>query len=706
MGWVLLVFGLLVGHASAADMEPEAHSSVPTVERRTAGPFGGGRGPAETVSDEIEEKKSKEQLEREARLAQIEEANRAKIARVVVLQWKGTDTTFRNENLQRNVKARINRPDARFYPDIDLYQAGRAEPDPTVRPIDQRAIVPDSAIDMLIDAADEVGSIPWNALSEQDWGSRAQELLRMSDEVWFIDRPELREPMFLLYAQIGRAAENANQGSPPYYESVGGRTVNYFWYLAAALAHRDPSLMSKITDADLNTSITFLKDQIDSGSFAPATVAFDDRDQNFDPKTFAAEYELFIDGLTTTVTDPDGLLEVPRGRSDIYLRRPGDGHSLSDRYEQDKADNKFHFVLQNAQKRMGLDFQDQLMENPYECIPAIDGDILTYLSIYQKLHPKADVYIVVPYAGSTAPGRLFLWRWDKEQAHLVRVQDNTGGFPIRFAAMMNAGVAFGTVDYTAPADDDLQNNVDSQEPGEAPDIAGGIDQFADIAPIVDGIPVEWQLRMHYNRLMFGFGLQYKIGLGTAEDPSFADAYQTDEKQRPASGGEGGHYAVKNADVACEPGDAAAQVPGCFDPDTGAEIVNGTKTVQVLALRERRIQRQVYGILGVMLGRDAASGWGPRGYIRYGWTNAPHAVLLDAHAGYTARVGKDNKDENRTGRVRALLDIDFFGGVLLPFRNSIYMRSWADIERSGEAHFLRVGKPFATFGFTAGAGITF
>ena len=432
IGMVLLALGLITGVASAA--EPALGSpEKPDVEARSAGPFGGGRGPAETVQDGMAEKKSKEQLEMEARLAAIEEANKGKAARVVVLQWKGTDTTYKNENLQRNVRSRINRPDSLFYPDVDLYQSGRKEPDPTIRPIDQRAIVPDQAIDLLLDKSDEVASIPWNALSENDWGLRAQELLRLTDSVWFVDRPELREPLFMLYSQIGRAAENANQGSPPFYAEVRGRTVNYFWYLAAALAHRDPALMSKITDADLNTSITYLKDQIDSGTFEPMQLSFDDEGRTFDPKGFAEEYMLFVDGMEDTITNPDGLYEVPPGRADVYLRR-ADGHSLSDRIENDRMKDKFYFVRQNARKRMGLDFIEQLMENPYECIPAIDGDILNYLSIYQRLHPKADIYIVVPFAGSTAPGRLYLWRWDRQQAHLVRVQDNTGGFPIRFAA--------------------------------------------------------------------------------------------------------------------------------------------------------------------------------------------------------------------------------------------------------------------------------
>ena len=37
----------------------------------------------------------------------------------------------------------------------------------------------------------DVAPILWNALSEQDWGHKANDLLRLSDEMWFVDRPEL-----------------------------------------------------------------------------------------------------------------------------------------------------------------------------------------------------------------------------------------------------------------------------------------------------------------------------------------------------------------------------------------------------------------------------------------------------------------------------------------------------------------------------------
>jgi len=692
---VLLAMGLFFGTASASEMP----AASPEPSAATVGPFGGGKGPAETVATEVEEKKSEKDLAREARLNAIDEATQAEAARVVVLQWKGTDTTFRNENLQRNVRSRIARPEAKFYPDIDLYQSGRKEPDPTIRPIDQRATVPDGAADRLVDAADEVASIPWNALSEADWGIRAQELLRLSNEIWFIDRPELREPLFLLYAQIGRAAENASQGSPPYYEAVRGTTVNYFWYLAASLAHRDPSLMSKITDMDLNTSITYLKDQIDSGSFEPQMLSFGIDDRTFDAKGFADEYILVVDGIEMTITNNDGLLSVPPGRTDVYLKRD-DGHSLSDRVDIGKMEDKIYFVRNNARTLMGLDFIQQLMENPNECTPSLDGNILTYLSIYQRLHPTSDIYIVVPFRGSTAPGKLYLWRWNPLLGQLTLVRDNTGGFPIRFALLASTGVAFGTVDYTKPDPTDLEASV-ADEPGAPPNAPQRIDQFAGgLAPIIDGVPIDWQLRGHYNRLMMSVGLQYKIGFGGADDPSFVDAYQTDRD-----------IAVKGEKVGCpDNGDgfdglSDSQQAECDEYGVGVSDPNLEYTAQVLALRERQIQRLVYMTIGVVLKRDASSGWGPRGYLRFGWTNAPHAIDMTAHLGYTARIGRsdsDNKkDEDRGGRVRAILDVDFFGGVLAPYRNSIYMAPY-----DGTNRFLFVGKPFATFGFTVGAGLTF
>lgn len=645
---------------------------------------GGRRGPAETISDEIKEDKSKEQLELEERLRAIEDAQKAKSARVVVLQWKGTDTDYTNEALQRNIKVRIARPEANFYPDVDLYQAGRKEPDESVRHTDQRAIVPNDAIATVMDAVEDVASIPWNALSEQDWGLRANDLYNLADEMWFVDRPELREPLFLLYSQIGRAAESSNNPSPPYYENVDGKTVNYFWYLAGSMAYKDPQLMSKITDMSLNASIQYYKDELDAGRFAPLTLSFDLGESEFDPKEFTGNYQVFINGMEETIKNPDGLLDVPPGRVDVYLKR-ADGHSLSDRVDLERLKDKFYFVRQNARKAMGLDFIDQLMQHPNECIPPLAGDILNYLSIYAKLHPGAEVYIVVPYAGSTAPGRLYLWRWDRANGYLIRVEDNTGGFPVRFAALLGAGIGFSGVDIDTPEDEDLEAVVEQQQPGApAPDPAQTADQFAPIPnPVIDGVPVYWQLRGHYNRVFMGIGMEFKIGFagGTGEKP-FQDKYQTNH-----------HTVVEYIEEDCTIADLA-----CVDPDGDG---NGTKATAILALRERSLQRLVYATIGFMLGKDAAVGFGPRGYFRIGWYNAPHAVDFTGHVGWTPKLPSiGRKDEERTGRVRGFVDADFYGGVMAPYFDTLF------IDQTREGKFLALGKPFGIFGFTAGIGLTF
>ncbi len=144
------------------------------------------------------------------KLATIEEANATAPSRVVVLKWPEKDVDYQTEAVQRNVRTRISRADAKFYPEIDLYQAGRVERDASVRPSDQRAMVPDSAIDMLDRAVAEVSTIPWNALEPQDWGVKANMLRGMLDEVWFVDRPELREPLFKMYLQIGRRSTSTS----------------------------------------------------------------------------------------------------------------------------------------------------------------------------------------------------------------------------------------------------------------------------------------------------------------------------------------------------------------------------------------------------------------------------------------------------------------------------------------------------------------
>jgi hypothetical protein len=471
--WLVLTLGLVVGHAHAADRGSSASvgskSSAAQAEAAltASGPFGG-RGPIEAAQDDMKEKKSEKELAAQARMEAVEAASKGQAARVVVIKWPDSEADFQNEAMQRNIKNRIARTDAKFYPEIDLYQAGRREPDREILAADQRAMVPDDAIDRVMAIVDEVATIPWNVLTEQEWRLRAYSMRELAKEMWFIDRVELRQPLFLLYSQIGRSADASGDGSPPFYEQVGDRTVNYYWYLAGAMAHETPELMSKLTDPDLNASIGYFKDMLDRDEFPPMTLSFESEGVPFDPKAFTGEYELFINGISLQINDVNGLYKASPGRVDVYFSRT-DGHSLSDRIELDKLNDKIYFVRDVARKRMGLDFKDQLMDHPFECIPPIDGDILTYLSIYQKLHPTAEVYVALAKGGSVAPNNIYLWRWDRPTALLMKVQ-NDNSFPVRFALTAGTGMVFSGAAYTPPP---VSNGVDAGTTGSATLPTGG-----------------------------------------------------------------------------------------------------------------------------------------------------------------------------------------------------------------------------------------
>jgi hypothetical protein len=77
----------------------------------------------------MKEKKSEKELAAQARMEAVEAASKGQAARVVVIKWPDSEADFQNEAMQRNIKNRIARTDAKFYPEIDLYQAGRREPD-------------------------------------------------------------------------------------------------------------------------------------------------------------------------------------------------------------------------------------------------------------------------------------------------------------------------------------------------------------------------------------------------------------------------------------------------------------------------------------------------------------------------------------------------------------------------------------------------
>jgi hypothetical protein len=705
---LLVVAGLLFG---------SAHAGPPVESPEQIGPFG--TAPIEDAKEKLEEKKTQEEIEAEKRLERLRAAQAQKQARVVVLQWQESDVDYRNETLRRNIRTRIARPTGKFYPDVDLYQAGRKEPDETLRPLDQRAMVPDTAIDTIMAAVNKVATIPWSALSETEWGIKAYDLKNLTDEIWFIDRPELREPMFLLYIQIGRAAENSNNPTPPFFEEVAGIGVNYYWYLAAAMASRDPGLMSKVNDQEMYRNIENIKKDIEAGRYAPMTLNFEVAGR-FDAAQFTEEYKVFFNGLEDQITNLEALYDVPPGLMDVYLER-NDGHSMSVRIEAVRLDREeIYGVRDQARKRMGLDFIKQLMKNPEQCIPDVDGDILNYLAIYQKLHQGSEIYIAVPLGGSVH--KILLWRWVPDQGTLIRINDNTGGFPVRFVGLVGTGLTFSGLGVKNPLEDPTLN------PNVVNDVEGEVFSLAEQAlrPKASGLPVSFELRGHWGRLMVGLGVDYALNL---QDGVWREIPQT---------------GTRDQFVSCD-----ADFNNCFvERDTGVNgetqgdriLTQQTGTVTTPVVRELTWQRGAFLTVGGVFGKDAAYGFGPRLAARTGWYNAPHAVDLTAHAGWSIKAPLGKKDKTDT-RVFPVIDTDLFGGVALPFRDSIFLISnqapgsteenpvllntgtsdsdqagsvWAPLASGGGTNacidescsFRRIGRPIPAFGFTVKAGITF
>jgi len=602
----------------------------------------------EKKSDSSAEEKDAEQAKAEA---EAEKARKAMLARVIVLQWEGTKSAdWQDETVRRNVRSRIGRPEAMFFPEPDLYQNGRKVRDRTVIPAMQPAIVPDSNVPKVMAAVDGVASIPWNALQPFEWRQKADELRAMAEDIWFVDRVELREPLFLLYAQIGKAAENASDPSPPYYEQIGPFSVNYYYYLAATLAYQEPALMSKLTDQELAASVNVILSQIQQGGFPTLTVDFTQQeDAAFDPAGFNDTYEVNLNGI---VVEPDarGQMSVFLGRSDINLVRKDSGFGLSERLEVSKLEDKFYFIRQVARKKMGKDFIDQLFLHKNECNPEVDGNILNYLAIYAKLHDKAEIYIAVPETGN--PNKTWIWRYVRESAQLKLVGGGPDSFPVRFAAVFSAGVLYNG--GTVTSNTDLTSLASSQTNGAS---APSTKQFLKAQPTPATVPFNFELRGHYNRLMVNLGGEF--GYEAGGNGGWQEYYQTP-----------GHKTAQTV---------AQKATGCD--------ANGANCDEVY--HSNAFNRYLYMGAGVVFLRDAGIGFGPRLAARVGWTNLPHAIQTTGHFGWSIQPGFLPAGQ----RVRPLVDIDGRAGVAVGIDKSL----------SKDLGFKAL-QP--VFGLTLGVGLTF
>ncbi len=633
--------------------------------------------------------KSKEEKE-EAMTASEKEADQKrkdKLARVIVLKWPDNKSVdYSDTTIQRNVKSRIARPDAQFFPEVDLYQNGRKVRDRTVVPAMQPSAVPDQNLQRVRQAIEEVSSIPWNAIQPDQWGLKANELRSMVELIWFVDKVDQREPLFLLYTQIGRAAENQNQNVPPFYEQIGNQAVNYYFYLAATMAFQDPALMSKLTDQELNGAIGFILQQLQQGAYPNLKIDFETEGEDFDAAKFAESYEIYLNGIKTDPSD-DGQMDIFLGRTDIYLKRTDSGHGLSERLEVSKLEDKIYFVRDTARKKMGVDFIEQLFLHPNECTPALDGDILNYLAIYAKIHEKAEIYIAVPQYGN--PNRVWVWRYDRPSANLQLVGGGADGFPVRFALLVTSGVMFNgaTASYNDAAATEAAEGQ-AADPGALPDPADAIG----LEPKPAYIPVNFELRGHYNRLMVALGSEFGFNTGGPEgDLQWIERYHTNGRPGAVVIDPVGEHERQVLDEDGEPVPVLDEdgVP-VLDDDGNPVFETESFPFGQNVYNEVEINRNLYLGVSAVLGRDAGIGFGPRIGARIGWTNVPYALQTTAHVGVTLAPPGIKPLGNR---VRPFIDVDGRVGLSFPFSTSL-------------AHGDEPITALPVFGLTAGVGTTF
>ena len=645
---IILLFLILVPTAGATDLVGDGN-----------GQLRGDRVGQRTPLDAREERE--EEIDEAA--AEEERRRREYLSRVLVIRWEDTSTDFTNENVQRNVRSRIARPDAMFFPEYDLYQRGRKVPDTTVIPANQPALVPESAIEAVMSVVEEVSAIGDNALNVSEWAETANRLLALADSIWFVDRVELREPLFMLYAQIGRAADNQYSPAPPYYEQVGDVAVNYYYYLAAQLAYQEPALLSRLSEPLQVASIGYLHEQIQSGFFSPLTLDFT-LNSSFDIDDFNESYSVLLNGLPVDL-DPRGQIDVFPGITDIYLVREDTGHGLSERLESIKLDEAIYSVIDVAQKKMGLNFKDQLFLHQNECSPEVDGDILNYLSIYQKLHLEAEVYVAVPENGN--PNKVWIWRYDPDSALLYQVGGGPDNFPVRFATIVSTGVLYNGASIS------IDNPGSSLLPSDLLASSTPESTFDSNA-----IPFDFEMRLHYNRLMFNFGIE---GGYAASSDGWVEYFQTP--------GVNSSKTWENNDQV-----ATYDLTDCEDVDTdGDEIAD---TIQCPdALNVRSFNRHLYVGLGAVLGRDAAIGFGPRIAAQFGWVNMPHSFQPTLHFGWAlpAPLG------DFTGRFRPMIDIDGRAGMAVARARSLQLDR-VDADPDNEKLIMPV------FGLNIGIGFTY
>lgn len=523
--------------------------------------------------------------------------------RVVVLDTGEIDHD--SSELRRGIKGMIPDEEPAFVPGVDLYQGGRIAPD--IAASLQTGSVPDSVISKLTYNADDIASVGFENMTPRDWEAYAEDLVRVMDQAWFVDRPELRAPMMNLTYQIGRAADNSGALGEPWVRDIDGMSLNPFYFRAAAITDGDDDLLDEAANDEQRDTLEAYRSYLETGRVNRAEVPLD-LDDEWDADSFFQTYTIVVDGREI---DPDGLpgkqraslrrdgvLQIAPGTRDVFLKRADGGYGLSARVVTYEPDESVEPIREQARSEVAAKLVAALGGDADTCLVSPPDEVLSHLAVYGKLHDEP-VYIALAKDDNAAKPLLF--KWDPAQSSLAVIDSGAEPFPVRFAGILGLGVTFNGATYDAPAFEE----TDFAEP--------------DLSLSAGYVPMFAELRGHYQHLVVSLGGEVQLPV----EGVFADRYQTAEGQTVVDG-------------------------------AGAEV-----------LKQPDFGRQVFIGGGYMHGIRAKDGFGIHAIGRVGYHDVPHVIELSAHGGLTTEGPIPAQ-----GRIASLIQLDGFLGVMVPFGDTI------------------------------------
>lgn len=330
--------------------------------------------------------------------------------RVVVIPRGNIDHT--TTRLQRRIRRLLDASELAFFPAVDLYQKGRLGPHWEAEPDGPPAVtVPEDAAVRVEGALTELRAGSEEGRTPEDWAERGAAVLALEQELWFLDRPELRAPLFDVYAEAARCALHAGEAWPPDVRAPAQS--------AAALAADTPALLGRVLDPDARAAIAAAVE-----APVPGCILDFSTNGTFDPEGYTRSYTTRVNGIEVAIADPGGRLALPQGRADVLLARfdplspTGMGPSLSWR-DRDVCHDSEHAlsVFWVAGARLGQDLAFHLREDP--SAPLATGDIVGSLWIYEQLYPAERVVIALPVDRETSRQRVLLWQLQSGRPELL-----------------------------------------------------------------------------------------------------------------------------------------------------------------------------------------------------------------------------------------------------------------------------------------------